>query len=421
MGKLFILLIVAVLVVTGVLGWLAWSDEPNLGEGIVTSNAYAGDTQTDGGQDQSDRQQDTQEDLLRIANDPKATNRLEAVLKLMDVEQQQSTLVPALGQLLFDRDELVRIAAGIVLNKIGPTGAEHLRSKMESPDPTENATGCAALKEMGGAHLYLPQIRKWLTSENSNIRKLGLFALQGSKEGVLEVLEEVADTLSDQDFNVACMACRILVKLGPDGIDAIPKLLELHKTGIPSSRSWAAVALGAIGPNTEFDTAEYLAGTLDAFVQKEKQRSLEGLSLMGPEAISVADQVREVMRDPQKRVMADAAFALWKITGETEEPLKVLSTALQNRDYSEETIELVGKMGDMAKPLVGLISKVTQDEELGFQEVAIIALGNIGPAAAESIPALQTVADDPGRDALLRYYAREAIEKIQAVDQTSTN
>jgi HEAT repeat protein len=431
MGKNFILLMTLIIIVGGILGWLVLSGERNLAEGTMSRDSLDEEISSASNQrsiprqrqqeDPADDQLETQEELLRLVNDPQAAKRVDAVLKLIHVEQQLSTLVPALGKILVDNDELVRIAAGIVLNKIGPKGAEHLRALIESENVSDNAIACSALKEMGGANLYLPQIRKWLTSVNSETRKLGLFALQGSKEGVLEVLQEVTDTLDDKDFNVACMACRVLVKLGPDGIDAIPKLIELRKTGIPSSRSWAAVALGAIGPNTEFDTASYLAGTLDAFVYQEKQRSLEGLALMGPEAISVADDVRDVMRDAQRRVMPEAAFALWRITGETDEPIKVLSEALDNPDIVDQTIVLVGKMGAAAKPLVGRISNALTTGEAGLQEAAAIALGEIGPAAAEAIPALKSIAENPNLDGLIRYYAREAIEKIEAGDRKPAN
>jgi HEAT repeat protein len=398
----------------GGLGWLVLGQERESGQTADGSELGAQD-----GGNQQPQDKLKQAELLKIANDNASPERLDAIFKLIDVEQNLPTLVPALSKMLFDRSELVRIAAGIVLNKVGSQGAPHLRPMMESADAEQYAIACSALKEMGGANLYADQIKEWLLTDDSISRKRALFALQGSNEGVLELLDPIIGTLEDPDFNVQCMACRVLVKLGPDAIDATDELMKLYKTGLPSARGWAVIALGAIGPNKEFDTAEFLVSTLDAFIQQEKQRSLIGLAKMGPEAIKVAEQVREVMKDKQKRVMPHAAFALWRITGETEEPLKVLAEGLNDFDSRDATLELIGEMQDAAKPLVGDVVKLIKNllaDEQGSLELAVIALGNIGQAAKDSLPTLQKIAEDKELDAVIRFYAREAIEKISKKD-----
>jgi HEAT repeat protein len=424
MGKCFVSLIVAIIVIMGVVGLWLLNSEGHSRESQSGTSLYAqeiapsdrsGTAQTTT-QDQSSSStrldRPTQQKLLAQANNRNTPNREAAILKLMEVEQDLAMLVPALARLLSDSNESVQIASAIVLEKIGRTGAEHLKSMMESSNLSEVAIACSAIKEMGGADLYLPLMKKWLTSEESGTRKLALFALQGSKQGVLDVLPEVTATLEDKDFNVQGMACRVLTKLGPDGLDSVDQVLQLHKTGNPSARSLAAVALGAIGPNTKFDTAEYLASTLDAFMQLEKQRSLEGLALMGHDARAVAESVRETMRDKNKRVMPDAAYTLWRITGETDEPLQVIADSLNDPSHLDFAIDLAGKMGAAAEPLVGKLVALLKEAEMPFQEKAAIALGNIGPAAADSLSSLNAILEDKSQPALLRFYAKEAVEKI---------
>jgi HEAT repeat protein len=395
----------SIVVFMGGLGWLVLDQGEN-----ASGNESGQDPSTQEPVEAND--QPNQVELLKIANDPKSDQRLDAIIGLLEVKQDLPTLVPALAKLLLDRDQLAANAAAIVLKQIGDEGAKHLQTMMESEEKQDVIFACSALKEMGGAQRYVPLLKKWLLTSDSQIRKQALFALQGSNEAALELLEPVMGTLDDPDFNVQCMACRVLTNLGPDAIDAVDKLVELYKTGLPSARSWAAVALGAIGPNTKLDTAEFLAGTLDAFMQPEKQRSLMGLAKMGPEASSVAEQVREVMRDKQKRVMSDAAFTLWKITGETEEPLQVMAEQLQNVSTADDTLELIAKMEKAAAPLVSDILKVIENAEEASIELAVVALGNIGAPAKSALPTLEKIASDEKNDAVMRFYAREAIGKI---------
>lgn len=409
MGKYFILLVLGVIVVMGSLGWLVLGQEGNASRAIASINGRMQD------EDDASLAKLSQPELLKIANDTMSKKRVAAILQLLEMDRDLPNLVPQLAVLLFDGDQLVKIGAGIVLKKIGAQGAEFVREMMESEDIAQNAIACSALFEMGGANLYSDKIKQWLQTDDSIARRRALFALQGSNEGVLELLEPIIGTLKDPDFNVQCMACRVITNLGPDAIDATSALVELHKTGLPSARSWAAVALGAIGPSTELDTAKFLAGTLDAFNQLEKQRSLLGLAKMGPEAISVADQVRETMRDRQKRVMPHAAFALWKITGETDEPLEVLRAGLNDPNETDTTLELVSQMQAAAEPLVDEIiniANLTDKDVESWREAAIIALGNIGPGAKAGLPALEQIANDKSLDAIIRFYAREAIDKI---------
>ena len=371
-----------------------------------------------------DNQELDQVRLLKIATENAENNtdaRVEAILALVGHPQELdlALVVPELATLAVDREPLVAAAAGIVLSRIGSSGAPHVRSLVESGNARMIAAGCAALKEMGGAEEYLELIRAWLKDLDPNTRRRALFALQGPNAASLPLLPEIIEALPlpthltiPEYFNVQLMACRVIINLGPEAIDAADALLELHNNGIPSVRSWAAHALGAVGPTTNINTPELLAGNLDAFLYADKQRNLLGLAALGPEALPFADRVREVMNDPAKRVMPHAAYALWRITGETEEPFQKLKSLLRDLDHVSDSIELIGIMEAEAAPFVSALIGILNDTQSEQHENAIIALGNIGAAAAPAIPAIEPFTRPGKHDALSRFYARDAIRKI---------
>ncbi len=352
--------------------------------------------------------------LIEVSQDPRAENQLEAIIQLAEVSSDLHVSVPVLAKLAMSPDELTRLAAEISLRKIGPVGATHLAAMLNSADEAQVTQACTALHELGTAAEFLPILKKWLTTGDTVGRKRALFVLQADNESSLQVLDLVIEALDDPDFNVQCMACRVLEHLGADAMPAEDKILELFKNGIPSSRSWAAVVLGSIGPTAKSDTAQILGDNLNAFLQVEKQRTLLGLAHLGPEASKVAEQVRALMFDESKHVMPHAAYTLWKITNQAEPTLEVLKKTLADRSYFEDSVELVGKMQSAGAPLVDDLIAHLDSEEPDLREIIVVALGNIGPSAAAAKSVLNKLSQDP--DVLLRYAAREALKQIDATE-----
>jgi HEAT repeat protein len=385
-------LAVAGLVVGGMLGLLSASQERSVAD--IDRQTAALD----------------QSELLAAAQDVAAENRLESVLRLADEPGDLSKTIPVLAKLSLDSDELIRSATTIAFKNIGAKGGPHVRLMIESGEQDQITQACSALKELGGGELYFEQLRKWLGSSDVNDRKRALFVLQGVGPPAGELMDLIIEALDDPDFNNQCMACRVLESLGTDAMPAENALLRLAKEGNPSTRGWAAVALGAMGPTDQTDVARLLANNLEAFVQIEKQRALIGLAHMGPEASSVVDEVRNSMIEESRHVMPHAAYALFRITGKPDESLKVLGELIDDPSYMSESIELAGKMQSDAAPLVGkLIGKLRSEDE-SVRELAVVALGNIGPAAAKAKPEIEKLLFD--NDALIRYAAKESLKQI---------
>ncbi len=354
-----------------------------------------------------------QDELIQSAKDQGSKGQVDAILRLGEEPGDLDKTIPVLADLTMSRDELPRMAAGIALKEIGEAGVPYLKPLIESGDELEVIRGCSALKEMSaGGKIYLPLFEKYLRAGDSVRRKRALYALQGVGLDAVELVDLIVEALDDPDLNVQCMACRVLENLGPEAMPAEQTLLRLLKEGVPSVRGWAAIVLGSIGPTDSTDTAQLLAENLKSPLQIEKQRTLLGISHLGPEASTVAESVREVMNKTQNHVMPHAAFALWKVTGNADESLEVFKGLLDHPSYRHDSIEFVGKMQQEGAPLVGDLAALLKDSEPGIRELAIVALGNIGAPAAEVSAQIETTLTD--EDPLIRYYAKAALKQIQS-------
>ncbi len=400
MGSYIVSFIVAGTVVACMFGLLTFTQEGKI-EQVQSSVAQLDD-----------------DSLLKTAQGDDVDKKIEAILRLGEEPGDLSVTVPALAELAMNVDELVRMASTSAFQEIGGAGEPAIKNMMESDDDGPIMLACSAAKELGPeGKVYLPLYRQWLGSEDSGVRKRALYALQGLGGEAVAVIDELVIALDDPQFNNQCMACRVLERLGADAIPAEETLLRLLEEGNPSVQGWCAVVLGAIGPTDKTETAEVLRNKLSAFANVVKLRSLLGLAYMGPEAKSVEDDVREIMNDESKHAQAHAAYALYRITGNADETLKMFSELLKNLNTRDDTLELLGKMQSDAAPMVGQLIPLLESTEDNVRERSVIAIGNIGPAAKSAIAPMTIVLSD--KDPMIRYAAKKALEHITAADEPS--
>lgn len=366
----------------------------------------------------------TTEQLLTIAVDPKSDDQVEAILQLGNRPGDLAVTVPLLAKLTLDFNELVKNAAHSALQKIGEPAAVHVRQFLDARTIENYKIACSAIRAIGpSCKIYMPEIKELLANENVMERKCGLFALQGMELEALAALDEVIQCVSDEDFNNQCSACRILEKLGPQAMEAEEALLKLLDEGNPSTRGWAAVCLGAIGPTTtNTEIAKLLAERLDARNPIERQRILTGLAYLGPEAKDFAGDVRALLESSDNFIRANAAYTLWRITGKQDEALNVLGELISDPNSPYDAIELLGKMGSDGLPLLSKIIQNLNSSEAGTRELAVVAIGNMGPKAGSAAAQVKVLLDDP--DALVRVAARQTLialgEAPSATDKTTT-
>ena len=224
----------------------------------------------------------------------------------------------------------------------------------------------------------------------------------------VESLKEVIHAL---DFNAQIMVCKAVVGIGRDAAPLADHLAQIFEQGIPSSRSWAGIALGAIGPIENFDTAKMLGSRIDAAVHVEKVSALQGLALMGDEATSQIDLIKAAMDQPESRIRPEAAYAYYRVTGQTEAAVQTLVQLLSSKNQREVALDQLKRMGAAAKMAIPAVSDLLSHEHVGVREQAVLVLGSMGSAAAEKIDAIQKLESDP--DPLLRQAVQESIAAIK--------
>ena len=91
----------------------------------------------------------------------------------------------------------------------------------------------------------------------------------------------------------------------------------------------------------------------------------------------------------------------------------IISKFLDHPDYQIrlETIHALGLMGEEAKDQVPHLISVLGDKDAGLVGLAIVALAHI-KEKTETVPALQSLIDNPNMPELLRNTAKDAIDII---------
>ncbi len=359
----------------------------------------------------------SEDGLIALANSGNQDQKIAALMKLAESPQDLAKVVPVLARAGLDRDELIRASAIVAIKRVGPAASEHLGPFFDAEEVREYQAGCLVAQQLGpDAKQWIPQMTEQLKSDDSNRVMSSLFGLQNMGKDVLPAIDDLIVLLDHKDFNIQCGVCRIFERLGVEAAPAQDRLVELLNNGVVSARTWAAVALGAIGPTEKHDVVGLLNQKLSAFTQIEKERALIGLAHIGPEAKSALPEVERLMNDLSKSTQCQAALTYWRITGDAEKSTKVLVEQIVDVSYKREAIQRLGEMGPAAAPALNALIKELKNPEEDVSELAVMAIAKMGAAGKPAIPGLKELLKN--KDLLLRQAAGDAIEAINAASET---
>jgi HEAT repeat protein len=355
-------------------------------------------------------------ELSETIENPRATDKVEAILAVGKGDDQLPERIRLLGQMAMSVHVDEVAAATVGLRRMGDSAIPVIREMLETEETEEIRWACAAARTLGtGADVLAPDLKKLMESGDTNARNSALFAFQTmSPEVALTVLQKAIDSLDDSNFNVQCSACRVIERIGPNAFPAVERLIQLGEEGNVSTKGWSSIALGSIGPVEGYDIAKILEGRLNEFSFIEKERALQGLANMGRDGESAKAEVEAMMTDNSRRCMPQAAATYALITGKSDESLKVLKELLKSESYRDTAIECLGWMGTMAAPLTSDLAKMLTHSEPATRENAALALGRIGPQAKSALSELKKLAND--KDMMVCEAAKEAIAKINPPD-----
>ena len=359
------------------------------------------------------------DDALRHAADNTSPAQLEATLLLGDLEPEGENSSVSMTHVLLQhlrpgRTGLLKSAAEISIKKIGAKAIPLLNKSLGSSDRDARAAACTAIHAIGpDAIELLPKLIEIMQSGESFDQRSTLYAMQGFGDQAFDAIEPVADCLASDDFNVHCMACRFLEHYGSDALPAEKGLIEILNHGVPSSRGWAAIALGAIGPTDKNDIVPILIARLtESRAHVEKQRILLGLAYLGREAQRAIPTVTEYLNSRTHRVKPHAAYALYRITGEPKEMTKALSKSLGDINEQHSAFDLIKRLDvEEAIAFKPKLVELLSAEEEDVREKAVLAIGRLGPAAKDTLPQVKKLLKDP--DVFVREAAAQTIASLK--------
>lgn len=343
---------------------------------------------------------------------PQQDKIIAAILTLGKGKDQIRSRVDALAIAGEVSDSSYESAAQIALKQLGSASHDYLNQSLDSSDPADVIKAITCIRLLGqDAAVFVPRLIKMIDSGDPQIVRQGVFAMQSMGPDAAPAIESFNDVIHTLDFNAQIMICKAVVGIGRDAAPMADNLAKIFNEGIPSSRSWAGIALGAIGPIENFDTAAMLGERVSTFNHIEKVRALQGLALLGDEGISQQDEIKSAMDQPDGRVRPQAAYAYYKVTNTTEASVETLIEMLSSRDYRDAALEHLRLMGADAKGAIAELRQLLSHPDVGVREQAVLALGNMGAAAADEIAAIEQLATDP--DPLLRQAVEESVAAIK--------
>ena len=361
------------------------------------------------------------DELISIAQDHESGGQIKAIHQLANRPKSLDSSVPVLARLTMsstNSNPRVMAAAETSLKNIGEPAAEILKPFFDEKTKRGTLLGCSAAQAIGDpCKVYLPQLKELLNNGDQVDRHSALYALKGIGVSGAELLDDVIACLSDKDFNVRLMACRVLETYGAKAAKSEPELLRLLEKGTPSVRGRAAICLASIGPklqtaNVEDLIAERLAGKGNRpVIPVEHERHLMALAMLGDKSKKHLEKIKTGLTHRSPLIQVCSAFTIYQITGETDETTKVLESLDKNDIQAAQALDTLGRFGGEASPFVPAVKKFLDSGDPVNRENAIVTLMRIGTDDPDIIKRIRRMVNDA--DPEVKLAAKEAMESLK--------
>lgn len=363
--------------------------------------------------------------LAALAAKGEVDERMQAMFALAAIGEPAAAAAPALIEALSGNEELLKFAAAFALGKLRAAAAdEPLAATASADDPFLAAVASWALARIhpddpARVTAAAEKLRAGLEHTDATVKAgsiNGLSDLAGSLDAETRqaLATAYATLLDDTDPAVAVAAGGALVRLGPDAAGAIRDQLADMAT-----RMRGMEILAAQGAAAKPLLAEMTAALTDedAAFASEAAVALAGL---GADAAPAVPTLQKLLTDATPApVRYTAMYALGRIGSLAKPALARLLELSQSNDELEATVAVWAALkiepGDkelLKNAVPRLLKALRAESELARLEAAV-SLGDIGPAAAATIPMLELLAeDDPSRS--VREAAAAALKQVAA-------
>ena len=355
--------------------------------------------------------------LTAALSNPTPEVRAAVATALGEYGPAAAAAVPVLVLLLQDRDDAVRTAAAAAINRIGVICAESNELLVEGLTSSDNvvraqtAEALGVIGEMAGD--AAPSLVAALGDQNDAVRAKAAEALGKIGEGVAELaVPGLVRLLRDEDNWVRALAAEALGQMGDGAEDATPALLRSLRHPNPLVRANAVEALGRLKVEEARSALEAACTDEDAGVRAKAVRAVAEL---GEAPASSTAAVVACLTDPDPQVRALAVDAVGGWSGVTVDPHVFLGLIDDGNDeVATRAIRLAPSLSTVEAVLPALRGRLRGTPNPLVQTAAAIALGRLGPPAAEAAPELSAAAQEG--DVELRVAAMRALALIQPPD-----
>ena len=354
--------------------------------------------------------------LLQALKDKDHGVRADAPRVIALLGAKAKLAIPALVNALKDKEFDVKLAAITALGDLGPVAKESAGPLLDMTKDDAflllNPFVGAALSNLGDG--ALPTLTKAIASKSDRAR-LAVYALGSMGPRAAVAAPELAQALQQDDPAVRALAARALGKIGPDAKSSLPQLEKILIDPVAAVRIEAALAtwlitgqakhvavlvkdLGDESVRVREIACQALAtmkgGAKDAVepvakLLNDKElriRAIMTLGEIGPAAGKTSPELKKLLQDKDGDTQLASAFALWQITGDGKESMKVLNGLLATEKYYTPTIQVLGQMGPAAESLLPTLVALWREEDVTADRLALAnAIKQIDPKAALSL------------------------------------
>lgn len=231
-----------------------------------------------------------------------------------------------------------------------------------------------------------------------------------------ETIEILIEAASDEELTVRNVAYQSIARID-DPEEAIPVLLNAFNTESSWVLSNAVYYLGNIGPDAS-EALPKLIEFLDSDDTALVYNSIEAIGNIGitPEALQ---RILELVSHPVPAVRIEVAFALGKdgISNEIIEALNILAFD-ESFQVVAAACHSIGRVFPPEDAVPILMNRLDLGHYLA-SAYPINALGEIGPEAADALPALRELLNHEYE--VMRSLAQEAIMKIEGTVEVESD
>jgi len=315
---------------------------------------------------------------------------------------------------LQDPDPAVRVSVVGVLERIAPAKPEAVREigrAFRDPDKSVRARALVAVARVGrDSAEILPTLQAALKDPEEEVRRTALFALGRLGVEARSAADSIREGLKSESRKERLDACAALLKIHPaqEGPHVMPVLAAVaaEQAAEPHVRVQALDLLALAGP----EGVRAVPTLVDLLGEKEPQVRTRAMEVMGRLGPQILPEVERSLASPNGTVRVGAVQVLLSLPTDQMGPIPLLIRALQDEDRSVRYLAAEGlaRLGSQAHQAVPDLINTLRDPEERVRTSAGNALIRVGPLA---VPALEELSR--GQDPVLQSRAEALLKRMR--------